>query len=1288
MQRLIRLSFLAVLLCVLSFGQAMAQKPQAYVSGRIAPGDVRLFQKDTVYVIDKNYVVGGSLIIEPGTTVYFYPNSRLIDSVGGRIIADGEAVANYIKAPDGVNPITPGSGYTGYADMAYFTRGLVNTSNTKTVDVNTTRDLSVHTSKYNTVFNVVVDTLNRKIEDFQMIDANHRANGVVGPHKFIVPFEQALMFKNARLQFDPKIDILLNTQPWKRVSGADVAVEAEQINFIGQPVNNASREWGHIVVLPGARAAFFRNVRFEGFKKDTTVDRDPIYNGNEFGAKTAEMNEKIRTLTNGGGGVITTLSSRTWLLNCEFVNNMSRNRGGALQILQAPEGYPKNVTSLPTYASDKNPQIVNAQGEISEIIRNNPVPAIDNIDSDVQEPFATDFDRQAWDDARVALYLGRMRNLTFSGNKAQLANVVVKKIGGVDVVVDDTDNPANYPQKYGNHAFGGAIYVAGFYGANPRQIEVGFGINNTIKDAHGNLITFADADEFVAEGNEARNFQSSGSTYGARGGALYVGDYTSMILAGEFKFNKTYTKFLQDDVAGSNSGYFSMGGAVFHANTIGRLQVVGGPARDAINNATLFQGNEAGAGGAIFVDGNVDHMKSPVIGGSDASLLTRDYGFNIKFKDNVAQTFGGAVFSKRAMSVNGAGGVASKEIIGYGGNYPVIFENNKAGYAGGAIDLRIPNAYPVLPAHERACSFVRASFLGNTVGKDITVDANKPEIRGGGAIYALNADLTLVKGVEFAHNTVYNGNGGAICMVNPETSSKRFFITDVDDVQYDMYGMPVSYNSYNDVFTYDSENFPPDVRMLTRFYNNEIIVDDNILASQNGSGATQVNQGTQVTTNNIIATNWLDNNIGYGVGMGGLIVKFTNGGANWEYLTSGTNYRLTDVHFTDYQTGYVVGDRGTVLKTTNAGKTWVKMTTPVSAKINDVKFIGTNVAVAACDNGYILKTTDAGQTWTSTQPVTAHLNAVDFNDGLNNGFIVGDRGTMLKTTNGGQDWILRTVAGVTQNLKSVFFKNPNDGYAVGEGGIMMTTANKGDNWVINPNSPATHTINKVYFVAQTTGYMVGQFGTFFKSVDGGLTWTEEKVENKYAKYSYADIFFSAPNKGFVVGDAGLVLTNGATEWTSVKPADEGFTDVTRYHQEVMLPENGVGLGGALYILDSVTQNRIGRIDSVNFNRVRMVGNKSFTGSAVYSDNYDLKLIFNRSLIAGNDVDARNQYGWEQNTIDGPFNPNSNPKNLASSDLASATIYGEVQGPLPSYIYSEAANSVYDNSARFFVRLPG
>jgi hypothetical protein len=102
MQRLLRLSLFLVLLGIITFN-TYAQ-PQVYVSGRVAPGDIRVFFKDTVYIINRDFVIGGTLIIEPGTTVRFYPNGRLIDSVGGRIIADGFASATYTANPGGLNP--------------------------------------------------------------------------------------------------------------------------------------------------------------------------------------------------------------------------------------------------------------------------------------------------------------------------------------------------------------------------------------------------------------------------------------------------------------------------------------------------------------------------------------------------------------------------------------------------------------------------------------------------------------------------------------------------------------------------------------------------------------------------------------------------------------------------------------------------------------------------------------------------------------------------------------------------------------------------------------------------------------------------------------------------------------------------------------------------------------------------------------------------------------------------------------------------------------------------------
>jgi hypothetical protein len=100
----------------------------------------------------------------------------------------------------------------------------------------------------------------------------------------------------------------------------------------------------------------------------------------------------------------------------------------------------------------------------------------------------------------------------------------------------------------------------------------------------------------------------------------------------------------------------------------------------------------------------------------------------------------------------------------------------------------------------------------------------------------------------------------------------------------------------------------------------------------------------------------------------------------------------------------------------------------------------------------------------------------------------------------------------------------------------------------------------------------------------------------------------------------------------------------------------------------------------------MQNNKAFSGAAIYSDNYELQLILSRSLVTGNI--AYSHIGNDQNYISGGHMPNvEGYENFASSDLAGAVFYGEVVGPLPAETSPEAGNSIYDNIARFIVRLP-
>jgi len=1339
--------FLSTLITSVAFGQSKVQ-----VSGRLAPGDVRVFVKDTVYEINRSYVVGGTLIIEPGTLIEFTPNGRLIDSTGGRIIADGFAEAIYSANPQltsgtnlnptGVagttaNPNRAGGtlpAYAGYSDLAYFFHGVANNNTTGTVTTinfsGTTPELTVNSTKRNFIFNVILDTVNRRMRNLEVnpngspqtfVDMATTPNAPRGGIDVVVTHEQALMFITSRMQLNPNSDPNLKQFPYRRIGNRSPDVVKSKIRFVGQPVNNFSREWGHIVILPGARAAFFRNCEFEGFKKDTTVDNVPYYietgaNYASWGASTPnwnQVNNEFRMLTNGSGGVITTFSSRTWILNSNFANNRARIRGGALQFLQAPQGLPSIYNNLEDLKNDvsvyhfaKNPNVTNPDGSVSDINSYDPgigvtpgVPAIDRIDENninYPEP-VTDRERMAWDDSRVSIYLGRVRNNTFENNEVVLANVGTIRIGNQTVVTDLDE--ASYPYGYGNHAFGGAIYISGLDGDENRRIEIGLGINNAINvDANGNGVYEANErlslgnDVFVANNNRVENRQKAGQSVGSKGGAIYVGNFTSLIVAGHFNSNEAYAPYFITLGAGLSPGEYAQGGAIFAKNTFGRLQVRGGPDRENFNNATEFSENKAANGGAIYVDGNTDRTMSPIIGGNDNLISQRDLGYNILFQNNIALTHGGAIYGKRNARIFGAGGVTNDQLLGYGGKFSVRFWANEAGYSGGGIHLDIPQGSGLEEWHKNVI-IRRASFRNNVVGENVE-GTSRNDIRGGGAIYSKVANLNVIQAVEFVGNTVYNGNGAAVAQISPSISlgvgrsSNKMVVTDLDVVNYDANGVGISYASTNGVFTWDpSVNYPADVRMLTRFIENEIILDQDVMATQMGRGTTQQEGGTFKTTNILYSIDMFNDSWGMAVGAGGTIVKIDQNGTQWTTLNSGTPRKLNSIDILNANLAIAVGDAGEILKTTNGGNTWVLKPNAFTRNINAVQFLGVNTGYAVGQDGGFLRTNDGGETWTvSTIQAGVELKDLHFVSS-NVGYVVGDNATILKTTDGGATWDFQ-VSTINQNINSVVFSSSTRGYVVGNSGVYAWTNDGGANWNEINTRFTNNNLNRIVIASSNVLYAVGNGATIAKSDDQGATWslltsTATNNNNLYGLTSRnADLVYTSGDDGFVE-----FTTNGSL-FTEAKPADQGRIDVVRRHRGTNLPENGIGLGGAIYILDDVSKSNVGRQDSIQFNRVRIQNNTAFSGAAIYSDNFDFKLVFNRSLVTGNV--ATSPIGAEQNLITGPIQRDGNgdiEHNFASSDLAGAILYGEVQGPLPSRIFSEAANSMYDNHGRFLIRLP-
>jgi photosystem II stability/assembly factor-like uncharacterized protein len=147
-----------------------------------------------------------------------------------------------------------------------------------------------------------------------------------------------------------------------------------------------------------------------------------------------------------------------------------------------------------------------------------------------------------------------------------------------------------------------------------------------------------------------------------------------------------------------------------------------------------------------------------------------------------------------------------------------------------------------------------------------------------------------------------------------------------------------------------------------------------------------------------------------------------------------------------------VGIGGTVLRTTDGGATWTPQSLgSIRSWLRAVAMIDTDTITTVGDfNNIILRTTDGGVNWgLQSSGVTNSLSGVWFT-GANTGVVVGGQGacgpgfsTILRTTDGGATW-KRQFTGSSWGLSGVFFTDANTGWAVGEFGTILHTTTGGE----------------------------------------------------------------------------------------------------------------------------------------------------------------------------------------------------------------------------------------------------
>ncbi len=260
-----------------------------------------------------------------------------------------------------------------------------------------------------------------------------------------------------------------------------------------------------------------------------------------------------------------------------------------------------------------------------------------------------------------------------------------------------------------------------------------------------------------------------------------------------------------------------------------------------------------------------------------------------------------------------------------------------------------------------------------------------------------------------------------------------------------------------------------------------------------------------VASNGLLGVDFTDADHGHIVSSGDKILVTSDGGKSWVAQPtplpaevsarwpfgppSAWNFNAVD--FVDQDNGFVVGAGGVILATVDGGSTWAYQGNPVFGQLLDVAFVDAQHGEIAGDlrgndedTFTALATVDGGQTWTPLRaggpgdPGTpVNFVAVALTEPRHT-VVVGRFGRIFVTFDAGRTWRNRR-GGTEERLHSVAFADSRRGLAVGEidfqGELraqILATNDRGQSWSQRP-TPEAAALSKVTFADPTTAYLVG-----------------------------------------------------------------------------------------------------------------------------------------------------------------------------------------------------------------------
>lgn len=196
-----------------------------------------------------------------------------------------------------------------------------------------------------------------------------------------------------------------------------------------------------------------------------------------------------------------------------------------------------------------------------------------------------------------------------------------------------------------------------------------------------------------------------------------------------------------------------------------------------------------------------------------------------------------------------------------------------------------------------------------------------------------------------------------------------------------------------------------------------------------------------------------NNNIGFAVGINGLILKTTDGGLNWFPVISGTSQTLFSITFSDSFHGYIAGDN-VIITTNDGGINWTTNT------FNDVGqcVSGKDSVIYLAGVNKLWKSSNYGVTWSD---ISAPVNIYGPIYALNKDTVYTTDYERIFCGNSGLSFWSSFPSSSVNKFNDIFMVNNNIGYAVGDNGAIFRTSNGG--W---PGTPVSDFYTDTNIVCQ------------------------------------------------------------------------------------------------------------------------------------------------------------------------------------------------------------------------------